>query len=183
MFIRKYILKFYLKIYFMVLMGLVFGSQYFKDPIVMLLSTLMFGFQIGHIFLMNTRILPSFDLHFGLTCAKTFFFCYFKTRPDNFMRIPCNVPLSLLCLLLLAAQFIIYRLQNKVGPRLKFLNLVSSEDGYKYFKSDELLVSNETKDCPICFEDLSEHIEFESPAEKLEQASLIVDYLGETLTL
>lgn len=162
----------------MVLLGLVFGSQYFKDPLVMLVSTLMFCFQIAHIFMMNTRILPCFDIHFSLTCAKAFFFCYFKTRPENFMRIPCNEPLSLLCLFLLAVQFIIYRLQYKIGPRLKFLKLASSENGYKYFKSDELLTSNETKDCPICFEDLSEYIEFESPADKLERASLIVDYLG-----
>jgi hypothetical protein len=94
------------------------------------------------------------------------------------MRIPINVPLSMLCLFLLAIQFIIYRLQYKIGPRLKFLKLSSSEDGYTYYKSEDLLSKNEISDCPICFDNLSEHIDFDSPADKLEHASLIVDYLG-----
>ena len=144
----------------------------------MLISSLMFCFQIGHIFITNTRILPAFDIHFWLTCAKTFYFCYFKSRPDNFMRIPVNLPLSMFCVFLLAIQFIIYRLQYKIGPRLKFLKLSSSENGYTYYKSEDLLSKNEISDCPICFDNLSEHIEFDSPADKLEQASLIVDYLG-----
>ena len=159
-------------------MGLIFGSQYFKEPEVMILSSTIFCFQIAHIFMMNTRILPSFDIHFSLTCAKTFFFCYFKARPDNFMRIPCNIPLSLVCLFLLGVQFVIYRLQYKIGPRLKSLNIGSSEDGYTYYKESDLIKSNEDSNCPICFEGLSEHVEFDSSAEKLEQASLLVDYLG-----
>ena len=162
----------------MVLIGLIFGSQYIKDPEVMVLSSAIFIFQIAHIFIVNTRILPSFDIHFCLTCTKAFFFFYFKTQPQNLMRIPSDIKLSIFCIVLLTIQFILYRLQYKIGPRLKFLKISSSEDGYTYYKDFELINSNEDKDCPICFEELSEHIEFDSSADKLENASLIVDYLG-----
>ena len=94
------------------------------------------------------------------------------------MRIPSDVKLSIFSLCLLVLQFIVYRLQYRIGPRLKFLKLSSSENGYSYYREHQLMDSNDESTCPICFEELSEHIEFDSSADKLEKASLIVDYLG-----
>ena len=95
------------------------------------------------------------------------------------MRIPANIPVSILSFFLLAIQYTVYRLQFKIGPRLKFLKLSASDEGYSYFKTDQIQkISKNFECCPICFSDLDEEIDIEIDLEKLEHASLMVNYLG-----
>lgn len=146
----------------------------------MISASLLFTFQILQVFILNSRILPPFDTHFVLTCAKTFFFVYFKMHPSNFLRVPPNFPLCIACISLLVLQFFVYHLQMRLGPRLKPLDLNASDLGYRYFKKGEIFSEREDQSCPICFDELCDHVSFDSTStsDQLEQVSLLVDYLG-----
>ena len=177
--VRKFIISFYLKIYFQVLLGLIAGSHFFGGPVVIVLATSIFCLQIVKIFSLNSRILPSFNIHFALCVCRVLYLSFFKLNTSNFVRVPVDVPLCLLCFGCMALQFVFYRLQMHIGPRLKTLKLENSPDSYCYFGDKTMhLVPTENADCPVCFSPLAEIIDFEEEMPKNESSSLIMDYIG-----
>ena len=177
--VRKFIISFYLRIYFQVLLGLIAGSHFFGGPLVLTFASTIFFLKIGRIFTLNSRILPSFNIHFALTVCRVAFLSYFKLNRSNLVRVPVDYKLCLICFGLVALQFLLYRLQMYIGPRLKALKLENSPDSYCYFGEMTMsLVPEEHADCPICFSPLKEIVEFDDETPKNENSSLIIDYIG-----
>lgn len=70
---RKYIATFYLKIYVIILVGLLWGVQSFPAYALVIYSGLLFLTQLTVIFKHNKRIFPNLTLQFSLSACKVLF--------------------------------------------------------------------------------------------------------------
>jgi hypothetical protein len=70
---RKYIGAFYLKIYVIILVGLLWGVQSFPANALVIYAGLLFFLQLAVVFQQNKRIFPNFTVHFSMSACKVIF--------------------------------------------------------------------------------------------------------------
>jgi hypothetical protein len=70
---KKYLAMFYLKIYAIILIGLIWGVQDFPAPILLLIAGSVFFTQLAVIVENNRRIFPDMTIQFVLTATKVMF--------------------------------------------------------------------------------------------------------------
>ena len=151
--IRKYVLAFYLRIYTVLLLGLLNGVQSFPSKSIMIFAPLLFFNQIYSVASKNSRVFPRKTIQFALCCSKLVFFSYFKFNDQNFLKIQKDnifVPLSFALFLI---GYFAHVLQIKIGPRW-FIprNLRSFAVEHNYFvSSDDPQAPKDSDSCPICY--------------------------------
>lgn len=160
---RRFIATMHIKIYIIILLGMLFGMQNFPNFFLIFSIPIFFFTQIFYISYVNDRLFPPIIIHFALAFSKILFCLYSKRtvffnkyiKDENFNNIYLSI-LFLICGLL------INQLQKKLGPRF-ILNKFFNKKNHEYFipYEDVRKYLKERDECPICLGSLKENIDFD----------------------
>lgn len=153
---RKYIAIFYLKVYVVILFGLIEGIQNCQSKALIFISSGLFLVQLFSIAKANKRIFPSMAVHFSLTASKLLFLLNFRVNSAA-NRGGSDYFVILTSIIILFSSLFIYLLQKEMGPRLFFYKLFGRSNHFDYFATGSHFSHGE-EICSICFSDFNSEV-------------------------
>ena len=153
---RKFLLSFYVRVYAVILFGLIYGMNGFPNRVTMLMPALLFGIQVVYLGVRNHRLFPSFSGQIALCLSKMIYFSYFRVYKGNFTQFKPDYHFMVACMTSLVVLVIIHRMQKKKGPRLILGKFFGNDNIHDYFfdSSTKTMKSfAEDEICPVCFEE------------------------------
>lgn len=153
---RKYIAIFYLKVYIVILFGLIEGIQNCQNTILIYIASSLFYVQLFTLAQMNKRMFPSMVIHFSLTTSKLLFLLGFK-KVSSDPRSSFDFFSTTSSIIILLSSLIIYTMQKEIGPRLVFSRMFGNSEQFDYFSANKKsLVDDDV--CSICFSDIKTEV-------------------------
>lgn len=176
--VRKYIAGFYMRVYIVILFGLIYGMQDFPNTVITYMVPVLFFAQLLHLAVLNNRLFPSMVLQFALCASKLVLFCYFKLHKNNFMRVPVNHAEIYISFVALVGGLMVLDFQKRVHPRLCFARFFADSYRHDYFVNRAKLAQLEIDDmCPICYDNLDNSHEIDWQTEMPQLSTNLRDYI------
>lgn len=172
---KKYIAIFYLKVYLVILLGLILGIQNFQSQFVIVLCASLFSIQLFSLALINRRLFPSMCAHFSLTASKLLFVFYYKMISQNTGKVDQS---SLFFgLFILLGSGMVYCWQKSIGPRLFLSRLLNRGEIFDYFSASNRDLGSEDV-CAICYSDLKSEVAVDWKAENAEFSQTVQEFVN-----
>lgn len=144
-----------MRVYVVILFGLVYGMQDFPNRLTILLVPFLFLCQLIFLAIQNNRLFPTCSAHTALCLSKFVLFMYFKSFKGNFIQTQPDHSVMVFSTIFMVILVIAHRYQRRGNPRLCFAMFTKEGTPHDYFitDSDEKNITiDHSETCPVCFE-------------------------------